>query len=304
MAKMGLFYPQISLKSLNYKLYNKNNQAGMTLIELTVVLLVLIGLAGLLIPYVTGFTQKTHDSTGTNNLAALNGNFARFQNEYMRDPDNLESLIQINAYTGTTNPDCNGTAANTIYCKMMTTTFWTPTALTGPMVMSLNSAGIQQVLDNDPDTGNATFESTLATPRTLATTGFVATVAAVGGGTIASHLADAFGGQPEEYDNADGNFDGTDNCYAYVGFGVGDGSELVGRTLNSAPIHFASNGDMGPVNKYNRFVVVYKVDSSNTAPCSTGTDRAKFIGSAMSMSGHLWGVGHSAGHAYENIANN
>ena len=136
MAKKGLFYPQISLKSLNYKLYNKNNQAGMTLIELTVVLLVLIGLAGLLIPYVTGFTQKTHDSTGTNNLAALNGNFARFQNEYMRDPDNLESLIQINAYTGTTNPDCNGTAANTIYCKMMTTTFWTPTALTGPMAVS------------------------------------------------------------------------------------------------------------------------------------------------------------------------
>ena len=74
------------------KYYTKKaRQAGMTLIELTVVLLVLIGLAGLMIPYVSGFVGKTHDSTGTNNLARLNGNFARFENEYMRQPDNLES---------------------------------------------------------------------------------------------------------------------------------------------------------------------------------------------------------------------
>ncbi len=287
----------------------------MTLIELTVVLLVLIGLAGLLIPYVSGFVQKTHDSTGTNNLARLNGNFARFQNEYMRDPDNLESLI--NGTTGAlTSGPCSGgaEAANLVYCNMMNTGFWTPTALNGQMVMSLNAAGIQNVLDNDPDTANATFESTLPTPRQLATTGFVATVAAVStagtgtfNNTIAGHLADAFGGQPQEYDNSDGTVDGTDNCYAYVGFGVGDGNEMIGRTMNNAPIHFASRGDMGPVNRYNRFVVVYKVDSSNTSPCSTGTDRAKFIGSAMSMmsmAGHLWGVGHSAGHSYENIASN
>ena len=42
----------------DYKLKTIKRQAGMTLIELTVVLLVLIGLAGLLIPYVGCFCAE------------------------------------------------------------------------------------------------------------------------------------------------------------------------------------------------------------------------------------------------------
>jgi len=297
----------------NYKLYNKKNQVGMTLIELTVVLLVLIGLAGLLIPYVSGFVQKTHDSTGTNNLARLNGNFARFENEFMRDPDNMESLINGAAGTAAaTDTTCQAATANTIYCKMMYTGYWTPLQLNTQMVESLSSADITNVLDNDPDTANATFESVTGS-RQLATSGFVATVdkaldpaTGLPFNTVADHLADALGGTANQYDNSDGTFDGVDNCYAYVGFGVGDGNEMIGRTMNSAPIHFAQKGSMGAANKYNRFVAIYKVDKNNTAPCSTDSDRAKFIGSVMSMSKtayHLWGVGHSAGHAYEHIAN-
>ena len=44
--------------------HNKQRgQSGFTLIELTVVLLVLIGLAGALLPYVQGFVGRTHDAT-------------------------------------------------------------------------------------------------------------------------------------------------------------------------------------------------------------------------------------------------
>ena len=42
----------------HYKVKQYTRQAGMTLIELTVVLLVLIGLAGLLLPYVSGFMME------------------------------------------------------------------------------------------------------------------------------------------------------------------------------------------------------------------------------------------------------
>ena len=62
----------------HYKVKQYTRQAGMTLIELTVVLLVLIGLAGLLLPYVGGFMIKTHDSTGTYNSAALDNNIQRY----------------------------------------------------------------------------------------------------------------------------------------------------------------------------------------------------------------------------------
>lgn len=76
------------------KYYTKKaRQAGMTLIELTVVLLVLIGLAGLLIPYVSGFVSKTHDSTGTQTVAALNNAIQRHDVEFRGQPENFESLI-------------------------------------------------------------------------------------------------------------------------------------------------------------------------------------------------------------------
>jgi prepilin-type N-terminal cleavage/methylation domain-containing protein len=42
----------------DYKIKTIKRQAGMTLIELTVVLLILVGLAGLLVPYVGSFVQK------------------------------------------------------------------------------------------------------------------------------------------------------------------------------------------------------------------------------------------------------
>jgi type II secretory pathway pseudopilin PulG len=294
------------------KYYNvKARQAGMTLIELTVVLLVLIGLAGLMIPYVSGFLSKTHDSTGTNNLARLNGNFARFQNEYMRYPDNLESLVDTSGsdiYSKLMNPGLLGTVAvNNDSSVAMSDA-------RRIRVMSLNRAGIQTVLDNDASTDNATFNSVSPTPVDLTTTTSDKNLAQVcgldnnpmmgttcDGGTdpadIANHLAKAFGGQASDYDTT---------CFDYIAFGVGDGTEMIGRTMNSAPVHFASNGDMGPANKYNRFIAVFKVDKDNTtAGCSTNTEPAKFIGSAMlMMQNHLWGVGHTLGHAYENIANN
>ena len=298
------------------KHYNKMaRQAGMTLIELTVVLLVLIGLAGLLIPYVSGFVGKTHDSTGTNNLAALNGNFARFENEYMRQPDNMESLIIAADAAATTTNTCSGATAGDVNCLLMNTDFFAPLPLTAIHVQSLSAVGLTSVLDNDADSTNATFESVTGAPRTLAVAGLVTRVADVTANammgtpalTESAHLAAAFGGQAEEWDSEDGTFDGLDNCNAYVAFGVGDDSELVGRTMQSAPIHFAQRGDMGPAVRYNRFIAVYKVNSSNTAPCSTSTTAAKYVGSTMSMmagAGHLWGVGHSAGHAYENLAAN
>jgi type II secretory pathway pseudopilin PulG len=293
-----------TMKNLNLNPSVRRAQAGMTLIELTVVLLVLIGLAGLLIPYVSGFTDRTHDSTGSNNLANLNQNIGRFETENMKAPNNLETLTDA--------------AAGTIYSKLMNTDLFDAVSVNGSGAMgsadvirsqSLTAAGITNLLLNDNATDNATFHSTTGTPVAHATVSVsVARVCAEDADPMAaagctytdaaaqSHMVEAFGGQAADYDTA---------CYDYLAFGIGDGSELIGRSMSSAPVHFASRGDMGPVNMYNRFVAIYQVDKNNTAPCSTSVDKAKFVGTAMAMmQGHLWGVGHSIGHAYENISSN
>ncbi|MCK4840814.1 MAG: type II secretion system protein [Methylococcales bacterium] len=291
----------------------KARQAGMTLIELTVVLLVLIGLAGLMIPYVSGFVSKTHDSTGSSNAARANQSILQYEAQFFKAPNNLESLI--NGVAGTvaaTDTVCTTALATNIYCKMMATGFYTPLTLTADHVASLNAASITQVLDNNPDTTDATFQSVNTAPRTFIATEFLAGVSATpsaGITTVADHLVEAFGGQQSDYDNTDGTVDGVDGCFDYVAFGIGDANSMIGRTMQSAPIHFANTADMGATNKYNRFVAVYKVDASNVAPCSgAGTmmrEKAKFIGVAMSMasmSGHLWGVGASTAHAWSNLA--
>jgi len=289
---------------------NKARQTGMTLIELTVVLLVLIGLAGLMIPYVSGFVSKTHDSTGSFNSAALDANIQRYQAEKLGFPSNMESLV-----------DTGGA----MYTKMMTTGFYVVANAGMQRTMSLAMAGITDVVEMDNATDNATFRATgsNASETIAGTTPLAAvtniTAGAGPGGTfpetlsVEQHLAAAFERDVNTFDSA---------CYDYVAFGIGDKSDLIGSTMSTAPVHFAQQGAMGPANRYNRFVAVFQVDkigatgtpnapggdaANTTGDCSANVEGAKFIGSAMSMaamSGHLWGTSHSLAHTWQNIAAN
>lgn len=80
-------------KTTSIKNYAKryHKQVGMTLIELTVVLLILIGLAGLLIPYVGSFNEQTQDSTNSNNVTQLNNAFMRYVAEKGKLPPHVDT---------------------------------------------------------------------------------------------------------------------------------------------------------------------------------------------------------------------
>lgn len=72
--------------------------------------------------------------------------------------------------------------------------------------------------------------------------------------------------------------------HTFVVFGVSTGSELMGRTVQDAPVHFASNGKYGATNAYNRLLAIFEVDASTTKlPNSTNIDRARFVGTGMAM---------------------
>ena len=297
---------------------NKARQAGMTLIELTVVLLVLIGLAGLMIPYVSGFISRTHDSTGTNNLARLNNNIQRYQNQFMSLPDDMQSLVVASA---------GGVYPKLISTSLLTTTTYTDdntTAITSAEIplMSLAKSGISSFFDMNQTPTSATFDavqSSVDVPKPKNTGGATSielAIASLGSedGTInpniETHIASAFGMQESEF-NA--------TCNDYVVVGLGQESQLIGRTMSDAPVHFAQNGDNGPNNKYNRYVAVFEVDKANgstpagtgtldedngtTPDCGNTTHAARFVGTAMIMSdNHLRGLAHEMNHTYTNIA--
>jgi type II secretory pathway pseudopilin PulG len=302
----------------NYTLKNTKTQAGMTLIELTVVLLILIGLAGLLIPYVGSFVQKTHDSTNSSNLSSLNEAVGRYIAQTNKLPDNLETLTN-NAAATTGSGVCSGTqVVNALYCGLLDTTMLTASTYTGaaaPLdttganipLLSLTKAGLSSVHEDDPTAANKTFgagiDATLPTLMTMsqATTPYTATdilpvakvaplstasaAAAHVGTTVAGHLALALGGHENDYDTT---------CYDYIAMGIGDHTKMIGTTIAAAPVHFPEDASKGPTDYYNHYVAIIQVDKNNTSAaaaatatdpatkgCSSQTEKAKFVGVAM-----------------------
>lgn len=284
---------------------NMARQAGMTLIELTVVLLVLIGLAGLLIPYVSGFMEKTHDSTSVATIAELNNTIQRHQTAKMTLPTNLESLN-------------NGTA---VYTKVHTSAYLTtlaPAAAAGDASdlaqASLYKAGVKSIFHNNSATTDATFQSTTgaaitldSAPFSIATPGPRLTIlqgnnnngdqsffgqlsaslqsakATPAKAELTNQLIYAFGGNDSTWDT---------NCTNYVVMGIGSASSLVPGSMQSAPVVFGSNGSEAPKDHYARYLAVFAVPSDASGTCVSDAANAsapkpdaaaRFIGAAANM---------------------
>ncbi|MBF6649636.1 type II secretion system protein [Methylobacter sp. BlB1] len=271
---------------------NMTRQAGMTLIELTVVLLILIGLAGLLVPYVGSFTQTTHDSTNSNNITQLNNAMSRYLTEKGRLPPHVDTLTNATADAGT--GSCTGAQTQWgIYCGLANPTTFTATTIAADSIQaqSLAASGISMAVANDPAIANKTFGTSTAMiylndptgPATVpmggtagydGTTGY-ALVAAAGAATIEEHLAKALGRDPMVYDSG---------CYDYVGVGIGDNNEMIQSTMAAAPVFFPKDAKSGPAEAYAHFIAILQVDKANSGngtmgmPCSGTTETAKFLG--------------------------
>jgi type II secretory pathway pseudopilin PulG len=260
---------------------NMTRQAGMTLIELTVVLLILIGLAGLLVPYVGSFTQTTHDSTNSNNVAQLNSAMLRYVSEKGHLPPHVDTLI--------TDADGNGTGscagaqtAGSVYCGLANTAMFTPVTYAADSVgaVSLAKSGINMAVNND-----ATIEN-----KTFGTSTNMLMLGGNEGGTFAEvsdadftdivmpmytvtaqqqHVAAALGRDPMAYNST---------CYDYIGVGLGDNNELIQSTMAAAPIYFPKDAKAGPAQAYAHFIAILQVQNSTAAGCPGVVEKAKFLG--------------------------
>jgi len=248
---------------------NKARQSGMTLIELTVVLLVLIGLAGLMIPYVGGFISKTHDSTGADSLAELAKSMQQYQVQFQGYPDDMDSLIDSSS----------GTA---IFSKMMDPALYTSVTLASGTAGSIPAeaftmTGISSVQDmNETAADSATFQSNLGGSRPIVDGDRLATLTLQSaacssnmGCTDDAYLTEQLSGHQVDSDT-----------YEYVVFGIGSNSSMIGKTIHEAPVHFAKTGNMSAEKKYNRLLAVFEVQKTMT---NDMMKRAKFVGTVMPM---------------------
>jgi len=284
------------------KNYNKiARQAGMTLIELTVVLLVLIGLAGLMIPYVSGFVGKTHDATGSSNIQQLGNAIVRYESQFGSYPDNMDSLISGVADTAAgavidyTMADVMG-GTNTALANYGLAPLDITVAMgavstvdaDGEVCGSLAKAGINTVIDMDVTATagfNATFANSVDSVGAALTNTMMTTCTGLVAEMPATFVADALG------------IDTTNK--RYVAFGIGQNSKLVGKTLQEAPVHFAKNADMNASQAYNRFVAIFEVDNDvAVAVAPVDAMRARYAGSVMLM-GDVVGLQTELGNYYK-----
>jgi type II secretory pathway pseudopilin PulG len=271
------------------KLHHK--QVGMTLIELAVVLLILIGLAGLMLPYVSGFVEKTHNSTTVDTIAELNKAVQLYKTTKWAAPNNLETLV-----------DVGGTS---LYSKLQDSSMLSLTASGGGASpvnaanTALAKAGIKSVYANNNATTDATFQSTSGSAATVTAFATSVALAFLNGttaadtffGQLASPTADkvknqliyAFGGSDATWDTV---------CTNYVVMGIGSANSMVGSTMQAVPVHFAGTGDQQPTLQYNRYVAVFAVHNGASTGTNTVTGKAcpaeagnaaTFVGSAMIM---------------------
>ncbi len=266
---------------------NKARQAGMTLIELTVVLLVLIGLAGLLIPYVSGFVGRTHDSSGADSIQEVAKAIAGYDAKYQGYPGGLDRLVlgDGSATTPYLMNDAVVTATDMSQQNMVSLFRGGIGSLKG--VCDGDAAGNIGTADADPDcaTFNPTFDYYDNTSDwTIAGSGNI-NGAAVAAGDALPVVALADVESVCGIDNAVQDEDAdTVNDYIYVMLGVGPENDMTGRTVQSAPVHFAQIGAMNANNRYNRFVAIFKVDNDpDVGGGAGGIEGASFVCSGMAM---------------------
>lgn len=273
----------------NYKLSALKKQAGMTLIELTVVLMILIGLAGLLIPYVAGFVGRTHDSSGADGIQEVAKAIAGYDAKYGGYPGGLDRLV-----------DSAGAATS----YLMGATVATATGVSALNVQSLFRGGItylRGMCDDAADVDCTNFNPTFNyydTTEDWTINGMMGNqingAAPVATDTLmvvspdaVAQAADATNSNVEEVcgisNAAEDSDGGGTQDFIYVMLGVGPESDMTGRTVQSVPVHFAQVGAMNANNRYNRFVGIFKVDNDAAAGTTNGADPATLVCTGMAM---------------------
>ncbi len=263
----------------------------MTLIELTVVLMILIGLAGLLIPYVAGFVGRTHDSSGADGIQEVAKAIAGYDAKYGGYPGGLDRLVLADGSATTPYLMNDAVATATDMSNTNTQSLFRGgiTSLRG--VCDGNAGGTIGTADADPDCTpfNPTFDYyDSSSDWTIAMNGNINGAAAAAGDAlpvITAVEAERVCGITDAEIAEDGDQDGDgvqDNIYVMLG--VGPESDMTGRTVQSAPVHFAQVGAMNANNRYNRFVAIFKVDNDTDVGRTGSADNATLLCTGMAMS--------------------
>ncbi|MFN4259454.1 MAG: type II secretion system protein [Gemmataceae bacterium] len=225
-------------------------RCGLTLMELVVVLVILIALAGILIPLLPSFLERAHVSSCATNIPELNKAMQTYQSLYYAYPDEYDALIEGSGLFTRLPADAPG---NYVGGQLGTMT------LNAGTLAALQHAGIRNLwyMSSAPGT-SATFspyDPAATVPTPLATGSTVATLDGLA-------AVDKLGVRPAQA------------TATFVIFGLGKRCTIVGRTIAEPPTHFGDRPEISAGEAYGRYGVVFQL----TDATGTALSKARFLG--------------------------
>jgi prepilin-type N-terminal cleavage/methylation domain-containing protein len=254
---------------MNRKSLGRKARRGLTLIELIVVLMILIALAGMLIPMLPSMLSRAHDSTCSNTISETNQNIQTYLQLRGSYPNNLDALG-------------DGTA---LIDYLANGNGW-PVAAGGPG-NTTNMAGGQIVLHKlSAAEANALTQVGITQIQNMVTT-YSAGIAGTGFDETFNNYNDVvITGSPSPSANAVAIASGVKLASltagaitqlslpatgTYVVLGIGPRSSMIGVTMAAAPVHFGTNTALYPEYGYQRFVAVFKIADTAVASFNNAT---------------------------------
>ena len=234
------------------------NREGLTLLELVVVLVILVALAGILIPLLPGMISRAHTAEHGTNCVETTKAVEMFNIINRGYPDQLDSLMGSSGSSLSTKlPPIGGTPCGG---DLTTNTLTTITAA------ALNNANITTAWNlNDSSSTTDLLDPTTCYSGT-ATVASGSTVAMLSPAAISRLYNDPPANAPTGY------VPGT-----YVVFGLGTKATMIGKPggMFDAPLHFsddpAAAGD--PTKTYGRYALVFVIPGN-----ATTNTVAQFVG--------------------------
>ena len=219
---------------LSRQLISTSSQRGLTLIELLVVLIIITGIAGIVLPIMPDVDRRTKGSTGGGNMREVVKAIEMHRSANRSFPDEWDSLIDSNDVTAAT-------------LDIVTQDV---TSGDGPaIVTALTAAGITTAYEHDDFTDDSVSQTFDGLTNT---TGLV--------NELTSNVAILDQSGIDNLGLADTG-PGAEDTLAYVAFGLGRESTMLGDSIVEAPIRFFE-GSETPISSYGRWIVVFAVPAN------------------------------------------
>lgn len=253
---------------------------GLTLIELIVVLVILVALAGILVVTLPSMLGRAHTASGATNVGEVTKFVQVYEQLYQSQPTDFDALTDT---TSAAIPDYLPSDGGTPLGGQVSSL-----TLTAAQADALTGAGIGRLAPMHPNRAAFTADST---PTFNPYSGGSVPVAA--GVRVLQLTEAAVEGPSGLVSEAD-----IVNTYGdvYILLGFGKRCSMIGKVTTEPPTHFGDSADDNAANVYGRVGLVYRIargTGTTGTPASADLGKAVFIGAVA-----LHGDGIAGGGAH------